>query len=240
MTANKHKHRIERISIKLIKELYMRRKIDRITIFGAFVSLVMVGSTSVVMALAYGPASNVAAKPVNTPTSAKPVTTPAPAPNQQTAPPSTAQNARSNATNKSTVQQEQARLRVCSNRQAAITKIMSNITNRVNNQLSLFSNIALNVENFYNSSNSKQTLSNYSQLVQNINQAKLQATNDATTLGDNANFSCSSSNPKAMVTTFQGYLKTEINDLQNYRTSVKNLIVAVAKANGLTIKNSGN
>lgn len=210
----------------------MKRKLDKITIFGALVGLIMVGSTSAVMALAYGPSGN-NSRPVTTPTTNV-------SSNQQTSGSNAAQNAKTQAAQTRTTQQEQAKLRVCSERQAAISKIMSNITTRVNNQLKLFNQVATNVENFYNSSNSKQTVTNYTQLVQDINQAKLQALNDEVTLSSNASFSCSVAHPKAMVTTFQGYLKTEIKDLQNYRVSVKNLIVAVAKANGLTIKNSGN
>ena len=197
----------------------MRKKLNSISIFGAVFSLVIVGSTSAVMALAAS--SNAVAK---TATSNAPVS-----------------SASSNVSQKQQVktqEQQQAKLRICQQRQATVTKIMSNITTRVNNQLTLFNKIATNVENFYNSSNSKHTVTNYATLVQNTNQAKLQALNDQSNLDVNASFSCSSNNPKGMVTTFQGYMKTEISDLGNYRTSIKNLIVAVAKANGLTIRNT--
>ena len=196
----------------------MRKKLNSISIFGAVFSLVIVGSTSAVVALATS--GNAVAK---TATSNTPV------------------SASSNVSRKQQVktqEQQQAKMRICQQRQANVTKIMSNITTRVNNQLTLFNKIATNVENFYNSSNSKHTVTNYAALVQNINQAKLQALNDQSNLDVNASFSCSSNNPKGMVTTFQGYMKTEISDLGNYRTSIKNLIVAVAKANGLTIRNT--
>ena len=58
------------------------------------------------------------------------------------------------------------------------------------------------------------------------------------TMNSSGTFSCSLSNPKGMVTSFQGYLKTEITDLQNYRLAVKNLIVAVASANGISVSTS--
>ncbi len=225
----------------------MKRKLDKFAIFGALLGLIMIGSTSGVMALAYGPNGNAPGPATNPSTNV--------APTQQTSTSGAAHNAGTQAAQAGTqvaqnnktqaaqtraAQQAQAKLRICSERQAAVTRIMSNITTRVNNQLKLFGQIATNVENFYNSSNSKQTLTNYTQLVQDVNQAKLQALNDEVTLSSNDSFSCSLAHPRAMVTTFQGYLKTEIKDLQNYRVSVKNLIVAVAKANGLTIKNSGN
>lgn len=129
-----------------------------------------------------------------------------------------------------------AKLRVCQNRETAINNIMSRINTRAQNQLTLFGTIATRVEGFYTSKG--KTVSNYDQLVAAIATAKTQATTDLNTLQSNSTFSCSSSDPKGMVTAFQGYLKTEITDLQNYRTAVKNLIVAVASANGETVSNS--
>ncbi len=192
----------------------MRKKLNSFSIFGAVFSLVIVGSTSAVMALATS--GNVVAK-----TATSNVSTTVQQKQQV-----------------KTQAQLQARARICQQRQATITKIMSNVTTRVNNQLTLFNKIATNVENFYNSSASKHSVTNYSQLVQDINQARLQALSDQTNLDVNASFSCSANSPRGMVTTFQGYMKTEITDLQNYRTSIKNLIVAVAKANGLTLSNA--
>ncbi len=129
-----------------------------------------------------------------------------------------------------------AQLRACNNRQAAIKNIMTRIDTRAQNQISLFGTIATRVEIFYVSKG--KTFSNYNQLVLSVNAAKAQAETDFGTLRVNSSFSCGSSNPKSMVLAFQGYLKTEISDLRNYRTSVKNLIVGVASANGLKVSGS--
>ncbi|MHB1864785.1 MAG: hypothetical protein ACYCPS_01295 [Candidatus Saccharimonadales bacterium] len=129
-----------------------------------------------------------------------------------------------------------AQLNACQNRENAINNIMSRIDTRAQNQINLFSTIATRVENFYTSKG--KTLSNYNQLVSAVNAAKTQAETDFGTLKTNSTFSCSDNNPKGMVTAFQGYLKTEISDLQNYRTAVKNLIVGVASANGVTVSGS--
>lgn len=129
-----------------------------------------------------------------------------------------------------------AQLRACQNRENAINNIISRVDTRGQNQLNLFNTIATRVENFYTSRGN--TAANYDQLVAAVNAAKTQAETDLSTMQSNSTFSCNSSNPKAMVTAFQGYLKTEITDLQNYRTDVKNLIVAVAKANGVTVSDS--
>ncbi|HEX7368065.1 MAG TPA: hypothetical protein VF261_00205 [Candidatus Saccharimonadales bacterium] len=128
-----------------------------------------------------------------------------------------------------------AQLKACQNREAAINNIMGRIDTRAQNQLTLFGTVATRVENFYTSKS--ETVSNYDQLVVAIASAKSQTETDFGTMQANSTFDCSASNPKGMVTAFQGYLKTEISDLQNYRTSVKNLIVAVAQANGVTVSN---
>lgn len=129
-----------------------------------------------------------------------------------------------------------AQLKACQNRENAIKNIMNRINTRAQNQLTLFNTIATRVEGFYTKQG--KTVSNYSQLVSVIATAKTQATTDLSTLQGNSSFSCVANNPKGMVTAFQGYLKTEITDLQSYRTAVRNLIVAVASANGVTVSST--
>jgi hypothetical protein len=129
-----------------------------------------------------------------------------------------------------------AQLTACQHRQNAINTIISRIDTRAQNQITLFSTIATRVETFYTSQG--KTLTNYSQLVTAVNTAEAQANSDFATMRTTSSFSCSLSNPKGMVTAFQGYLKLEISDLQNYRTAVKNLIVGVASAQGITISSS--
>lgn len=129
-----------------------------------------------------------------------------------------------------------AQLKACQNREAAINNIMSRIDTRAQNQLTLFGTIATRVEGFYTSKG--KTVSNYDQLVAAIATAKTQATTDLSTMQSSSTFSCTANDPKGMVTAFQGNLKTEIKDLQGYRTAVKNLIVAVASANGTTVSAS--
>ncbi len=128
-----------------------------------------------------------------------------------------------------------AQLKACQNRENAIKNIMSRIDTRAQNQINLFSTIATRVENFYTKQG--KTLSNYTQLVAGISTAKAKTETDFGTL-NNSTFSCTANNPKGVVTAFQGYLKTEISDLQNFRTSVKNLIVGVASVNGVTISST--
>lgn len=126
-----------------------------------------------------------------------------------------------------------AQLKACQNRQKAITNIMARIADRGQKQLTLFGTIATRVETFY--TDKGKTLNNYSALVADVNakQAAAQATVD-TIESDSTGFSCDGTDPKGFVDTFKDSLKSEISALQDYRTSVKNLIVGVKSVQGTT------
>ena len=152
---------------------------------------------------------------------------------------STASSAQSAAANaKTNPGLTQARLKVCQNRQAAINNIMSRIDTRAQNQSTLFNDIAQKVEAFYTTSG--KTVSNYSTLVANISSASQKTASDLSVLSSNSTFSCTLSNPRGAIDSFRSYLKTEISDLQNLRLQVKDLIVAVAKANNVAVTNQNN
>lgn len=126
-----------------------------------------------------------------------------------------------------------AKLKACQNRQKAIANIMARISDRGQKQLTLFGTIANRVEAFY--ADKGKTLSNYDALVADVN-AKAATAQAAvsTTSSDGSGFSCDGTDPKGFVSTFKGSLKTEISALQDYRTSVKNLIVGVKSVQGTT------
>jgi hypothetical protein len=127
-------------------------------------------------------------------------------------------------------------LQTCQGRATAITAIMKRIDTRTQNQFTLFGTVAANVESFYTSSG--KAVSNYDQLVAAIATAKGQAQTDLTTLQTASTIDCSGSDPKGQVTAFQSDLKTEMTDLQSYRSAIKDLIKAVAAANGVTVSSS--
>lgn len=126
-----------------------------------------------------------------------------------------------------------AKLRVCENRQKAITNIMSRIADRGQKQLTLFGTIATRVETFY--TDKGKTLSNYDALVADVNakQAAAQTTVDAVKTASTG-FDCNGTDPQGFVSAFKTSLKSEISALQDYRTSVKNLIVGVKSVQGST------
>lgn len=209
----------------IIKKDYMKITIKKIGFMGSILALIMIGSTSV---MALPPQASAHAQSANNSNVA--------IHGNNISPPN--QNANQGLNGQSNGQAHLAagQLKACQNRQNAINNIMSRIDTRALNQVNLFSTIASRVEAFYTKQG--KTLSNYSQLVAAVNTTEKQAETDFSTLKTNSTFSCSVSNPKGMVTDFQSYLKTEISDLQNFRTAVKNLIVGVASVNGVNLSST--
>jgi len=127
----------------------------------------------------------------------------------------------------------QGQLKACLNRQNAIQTIIVRIDTRLQNQLGLFTTIAGRVENFY--SKSGKTVSNYSQLLSNVNSTYMTAKNTFSSLQVSTPFSCSASHPHRIVINFISDLKTTITNVKAYKTAVKNLIVGVAQANNVSL-----
>ena len=119
-----------------------------------------------------------------------------------------------------------AKLRVCQNRQAAITNIMTRISDRGQKQLDLFSGIATRVENFY--ATKGKTLSNYDTLVADVKAKQAAAQNSVDKIkSSSTSFNCDGTNPMGIADSFKSMLKIEIASLNDYKTSIKNLIVGV-------------
>ncbi len=126
-----------------------------------------------------------------------------------------------------------ARLRACQNRQTVITNIMTRISDRGQKQLDLFSGIATRVENFYTSKG--KILSNYATLVADVNakQSAAQLAVNAVKSSSTA-FTCDGTNPMGVADSFKSMLKIEISSLNDYKTSIKNLIVGVKSVESQT------
>lgn len=125
------------------------------------------------------------------------------------------------------------KLKFCENHAATITTIMERSSTRAQNQITLFSDIATKVENFYTSKG--KTMATYDQLVATINAAESKANTDFAALQGSDSFSCSSNNPGGAVSTYRANLKTVQVDLQDLQHSIRSLIVAVAQAEGYTL-----
>jgi hypothetical protein len=126
-----------------------------------------------------------------------------------------------------------AQLKSCQQREKAITNILARIADRGQKQLTLFGTIATRTETFY--TDKGKTLSNYDALVADVNAKQAAAQTEVNAVGSaSSGFSCTGSDPKGFVTSFQDSLKAEISALQDYRTAVKNLIVGVKSVQGST------
>lgn len=126
-----------------------------------------------------------------------------------------------------------AKLKACQNREKAITNIMARIGDRGQKQLDLFSTIADRTEKFYVDRGS--TLASYDTLVADVVAKKAAAQTTVDTVKSSApEFKCDGDNPKGIVALFKDSLKSEIEALQAYKTSVKNLIVGVKSVQSTT------
>jgi hypothetical protein len=129
-----------------------------------------------------------------------------------------------------------AKLRSCQNREKAVNNILTRVSTRGQNQLTLFSTIAQRVEAFVTTKNL--TVVNYAQLVATMNTDKAIATADLAAMKTNVTLDCTSNDPQGKISSFKSSLQKEISDLKTYKTDVKNLIVAVKTAVGSTTSSS--
>lgn len=98
-----------------------------------------------------------------------------------------------------------------------------------------FDAIAQRVEDYYTNTvvPSGKTVANYANLVSDIQAEKAAVQAPVTQAQNNANsFSCTSNDPKETLTQFRKDMQAVQQALKDYRTSIKNLIVAVHSVTG--------
>lgn len=119
-----------------------------------------------------------------------------------------------------------AQLKSCQKHEHVIDNILKRIADRGQKQVDLFSTIASRTEDFY--STKGKTLENYNLFVTNLAANKVAAQTAVNVIKqESADFKCSDNNPKGIASAFKKALKTEISVLRNYRSAVKNFVVAV-------------
>lgn len=124
----------------------------------------------------------------------------------------------------------------CSARQDAIQMRLSQLMNLVQTIEHTFDSIATRVETYYTTIllPAGKTVPNYNALVAAISSQKtIVATAVAKAQADATSFSCTTGNPKTLFTQFRLDMQAVKSDLKVYRTTIKNLIVAVHHANPL-------
>jgi len=121
------------------------------------------------------------------------------------------------------------KLIACKNREASVNNRLQNIANRGQRQLNTFNTIAERTMKFY--SDKKLSVANYEDLSSNVATQKTAAQAAVTKIkNDSVNFKCDGTDPKGSIEAFKADLKSETSALKSYRTSIKNLIVAVKSA----------
>jgi len=121
-------------------------------------------------------------------------------------------------------------LRACEARQDAVKNRMMSLTNLATNIEKVFDSIATRVETFYTDKvlPSGKTVSNYDALVAAIAAKKTVVDTDLASAQTMVNeFSCTTGSPRTLLTQFRVDMQKVKSDLKDYRTSIKNLIVAV-------------
>lgn len=131
----------------------------------------------------------------------------------------------------------EAKLKVCQNKEAAMQKRNDQLTKTAESMLTKFDSIATRVENYYTDKvvpNGK-IVSDYDALVADIATKKSAVqTNLDKASADAAAFNCTSNDPKGQLTQFRTDMQAVKQGLKDYRTSIKNLIVAVRSVTGTT------
>ncbi len=122
------------------------------------------------------------------------------------------------------------RLQACQSVSKNITKRSVNLTNQVAEMEKKFTSIAAGVEKYYQQKvvPTGVTLSNYDALVADITTRANAVTPLLTVIqADAADFICTGDNPSAQLKQFSTDMRAVLHALQEYRTGIHNLIVAI-------------
>ncbi len=136
----------------------------------------------------------------------------------------------------------QNKIKACQAKENGIKSRSTHLSDLVKNMEDKFDAIAQRVKDYYTSTvvPSGKTVANYDALLADI-QTKKTAVQTALTTAQNdfTGFSCTSGNPKKTLISFRYDMQKVKEALKSYRTSIKNLIVAVHGVAGDENKNSG-
>ena len=130
----------------------------------------------------------------------------------------------------------------CAAREDSIKTRSEHLNELAQNIETKFSNIEQKVEDYYTTKvlPSGKSVSNYDALIGEVDTEKSDV---GTKLSDDTSsiesFTCTQSNPKSQLLTYNTNMKDTISQLRNYRNSIKNLIVAVATSSSQGKSSSG-
>lgn len=122
-------------------------------------------------------------------------------------------------------------LQACQAHEQVIQTRMDNLTRMATTMLDTFNRISERVQTFYKDQviTTGKTVSNYDSLISDIQTKQTQVETDLTTTKNDADaFACTGIDPKGHLTQFRTDMQEVKTSLKKYRTSIKNLIVAVS------------
>lgn len=125
------------------------------------------------------------------------------------------------------------RLTACQARESTIKNRMAHLTALATNMMNKFDRHAARVESYYTTKvvPAGKTVSNYDSLVSDINLKKTAVQVILTKAqNDVQSFNCINGDPKVQMSQFRQDMQAVKRALKDYRTSIKNLIVAVHSA----------
>ena len=124
---------------------------------------------------------------------------------------------------------EDARLKACQNREAAIQNIMTRLSDKSLHQLAIFNTIADRSIAYYEANDLRSD--DYDALVDAMQTQRVLAEDAVTATHDaSANFDCEDENPLEHTRSFTGTLTLQNDLLRQYRASVKDLVVEIRSA----------
>ncbi len=120
-------------------------------------------------------------------------------------------------------------LKNCQNREGAINNIMARISDRAQKQLTLMNSISTQVQNLYKNNN--MSLGSYDVLVAAVKSKKTIAEKEMNNVRVQSRvFNCGGDDPKGIATQFKSEASTQAGALNEYKTSINNLLVGVESA----------
>lgn len=122
-------------------------------------------------------------------------------------------------------------LEKCQKRENAINNVMARIVDRAQKQNTVIESIRQKVQTFYTEKNI--TISNYDDLIANIEAKKAVATTVMNTVRNmNGTFGCINEDPKGIATQFKSQISVQVAAIKEYKDAVHELVVAIKTALG--------
>lgn len=124
-------------------------------------------------------------------------------------------------------------LKACQNKEQNINTFMNRVNERTQAQAELFGTIAERVQQFYQDNGL--SVVNYEDLVAQVETTRAQVQTMSQTMQQSQNsFSCTGEDPKGSAQQYKNSFQNQLQYMKDYKTAVRNLIVAVKTAVGST------